>query len=130
MKQGEARMRRRHFGVFSLAVAIAAPGTAQAQASWATRPVRIIVPFAAGGTADVLARIMAERLTPRWGQQVVVENRPGAAGNIGAEQVARAPGDGHTLLLGTIGIHAASAIYANLTYNPTTDLAPVTVVAE
>lgn len=123
-------MKRRELGAIALGAALAAPRLARSQTSWATRPVRLIVPFAAGGTADVLARIMAERLTPRWGQQVVVENRPGAGGNIGAEVVARAAGDGHTLLLGTIGIHAASAIYANLPYNPTTELAPVTVLAD
>lgn len=123
-------MKRRELGAIALGAALAAPRLAQSQTSWATRPIRLIVPFAAGGTADVLARIMAERLTPRWGQQVVVENRPGAGGNIGAEVVARAAGDGHTLLLGTIGIHAASAIYANLPYNPATELAPVTVLAD
>lgn len=123
-------MKRRELGAIALGAALAAPRMARSQTGWATRPIRLIVPFAAGGTADVLARIMAERLTPRWGQQVVVENRPGAGGNIGAEVVARAAGDGHTLLLGTIGIHAASAIYANLPYNPTTELAPVTVLAD
>lgn len=123
-------MKRRELGAIALGAALAAPRLARSQTPWATRPIRLIVPFAAGGTADVLARIMAERLTPRWGQQVVVENRPGAGGNIGAEVVARAVGDGHTLLLGTIGIHAASAIYANLPYNPTTELAPVTVLAD
>ena len=123
-------MKRREFGAIALGATLAAPRLARSQTPWATRPIRLIVPFAAGGTADVLARIMAERLTPRWGQQVVVENRPGAGGNIGAEVVARAAGDGHTLLLGTIGIHAASAIYANLPYNPTTELAPVTVLAD
>ncbi|HEY4254299.1 MAG TPA: tripartite tricarboxylate transporter substrate binding protein [Roseomonas sp.] len=127
-------MKRREFGWVALGGALggvlARPGAASAQASWATRPIRLVVPFAAGGTADVLARIMAERLMARWGQQVVVENRPGAGGNIGAEVVARAPGDGLTLLLGTIGIHAASAIYSNLPYNPATDLAPITVLAD
>ncbi|HEV7265815.1 MAG TPA: tripartite tricarboxylate transporter substrate binding protein [Falsiroseomonas sp.] len=125
-------MNRRRLAALALALPLLhAARTALAQAApWPTRTVRLIVPFAAGGTADVLARIMAERLTQRWGQQVVVENRPGAGGNIGAEQVARAAGDGHTLLLGTIGIHAASAIYSNLPYRPATDLAPVTVLAE
>ncbi|MBR0646032.1 Bug family tripartite tricarboxylate transporter substrate binding protein [Plastoroseomonas hellenica] len=123
-------MKRRDLGVIALAGAWTASRAARSQTPWATRPIRLIVPFAAGGTADVLARIMAERLTPRWGQQVVVENRPGAGGNIGAEVVARAAGDGHTLLLGTIGIHAASAIYANLPYSPSTDLAPITVLAD
>jgi tripartite-type tricarboxylate transporter receptor subunit TctC len=125
-------MQRRRLALLPLAAALGTlPRAAGAQsAPFPNRPVRIVVPFAAGGTADVLARLVGERLAARWNQQVVVDNRPGAGGNIGAEQVARAPGDGHTLLLGTIGIHAASSIYARLPYNPDTDLAPVTVLAE
>jgi tripartite-type tricarboxylate transporter receptor subunit TctC len=126
------KMKRRELGLLALSAALpVAPRIARAQgAAWPTRPVRIVVPFAAGGTADVLGRLMGERLTQKWGQQVVVDNRPGAGGNIGAELVARAPGDGYTLLVGTIGIHAASSIYARLPYDPTTELAPVTVLAE
>ena len=125
-------MQRRSLALLPLAAVIGAlPRAAGAQpAPFPNRPVRIVVPFAAGGTADVLARLVGERLAMKWNQQVVVDNRPGAGGNIGAEQVARAPSDGHTLLLGTIGIHAASSIYARLPYNPDTDLAPVTVLAE
>lgn len=96
----------------------------------AQRPVRIVVPFAAGGSADVLARLTAQSLAARWGQQVFVENRLGAGGHIGAEHVARSPGDGHTLLLGSIGIHAASSVYRNLAYNPRTELAAITMLAE
>lgn len=125
-------MQRRSLAIVPLAAALGMlPRTGSAQpAPFPARPVRIVVPFAAGGTADVLARLVGERLAAKWNQQVVVDNRPGAGGNIGAEQVARAAGDGHTLLLGTIGIHAASSIYARLPYNPDTDLAPVTVLAE
>jgi len=94
------------------------------------RPVRLIVPFAAGGSADVLARLTAQALAARWGQQVVIDNRLGAGGHIGAEIVARSPGDGTTLLLGSIGIHAASSVYRSLTYDPLTELAPVTILAE
>jgi tripartite-type tricarboxylate transporter receptor subunit TctC len=120
----------RHLLAASVALAVSA-ATAFAQApAFPTKPVRIVVPFSAGGTADVAGRIMAEQLGSLWGQPVVVENRPGAGGNIGAEAVARAPGDGHTLLVGTVGIHAASAIYPNLTYDPARDLAPVTVLIE
>jgi tripartite-type tricarboxylate transporter receptor subunit TctC len=125
-------MQRRRLALLPIAAAasaLARPAHAQ-PSPFPNRPVRIVVPFAAGGTADVLARLVGERLAAKWQQQVVVDNRPGAGGNIGAEQVARAPGDGHTLLLGTIGIHAASSIYARLPYNPDTDLAPVTVLAE
>lgn len=92
--------------------------------------MRMIVPFAAGGTADVLGRIVAQQLGAITGSQIVVENRPGSGGNIGAESVARGPGDGSVLLLGTIGIHAANKIYRSLPYNPDKDLQPVTILAE
>jgi tripartite-type tricarboxylate transporter receptor subunit TctC len=105
---------------------LAAPAMAQAP----QRPVRIIVPFAAGGSADVLARLTAQALSARWNQQVVIDNRLGAGGHIGAELVARSPGDGATLLLGSIGIHAASSVYRSLPYNPLTELTPVTLLAE
>jgi tripartite-type tricarboxylate transporter receptor subunit TctC len=91
---------------------------------------RIVVPFAAGGTADVLGRIIAQQLGTMNGSQVIVENRPGSGGNIGAEAVARGPIDGSVLLLGTIGIHAASKIYRSLPYDPSKDLQPVTILAE
>jgi tripartite-type tricarboxylate transporter receptor subunit TctC len=91
---------------------------------------RMIVPFAAGGTADVLGRIVAQQLGALTGNPVIVENRPGSGGNIGAETVARGPGDGSVLLLGTIGIHAASKIYRTLPYDPDKDLQPVTILAE
>jgi tripartite-type tricarboxylate transporter receptor subunit TctC len=92
--------------------------------------LRLIVPFSAGGTADVLGRIVAQQLGTLNGNQVIVENRPGSGGNIGADSVARGPGDGSVLLLGTIGIHAASKIYRSLPYDPTKDLQPVTILAE
>ena len=92
--------------------------------------LRMIVPFAAGGTADVLGRIVAQQLAALTGNQVVVENRPGSGGNIGAETVAHGPNDGSVLLLGTIGIHAASKIYRSLPYDPAKDLQPVTILAE
>jgi tripartite-type tricarboxylate transporter receptor subunit TctC len=116
----------RHLLLIAALWACAAP----AQAQQPTRPVRMVVPFAAGGSADVLARITAQALAARWGQQVVIDNRLGAGGHIGAEIVARAPSDGTTLLLGSIGIHAASSVYRNLTYDPLSELTPVTILAE
>jgi tripartite-type tricarboxylate transporter receptor subunit TctC len=99
--------------------------------SWAhANQMRMIVPFAAGGTADVLGRIVAQQLATLTGKPVVVENRPGSGGNIGADAVAHGPGDGSVLLLGTIGIHAASKIYQRLPYDPAKDLQPVTILAE
>ena len=104
--------------------ALFSPSLAQAS------QIRMIVPFAAGGTADVLGRIVAQQLGALTGNQVVVENRPGSGGNIGAETVAHGPSDGSVLLLGTIGIHAASKIYRSLPYDPAKDLQPVTILAE
>ena len=93
-------------------------------------PIRMVVPFAAGGTADVLGRIVAQQLGTLAGNAVVVENRPGSGGNIGADVVAHGPDDGSVLLLGTIGIHAASKIYRSLPYDPGKELQPVTILAE
>jgi tripartite-type tricarboxylate transporter receptor subunit TctC len=115
---------RRLLALIALSLTLAGPALAQ------QRPVRIVVPFAAGGSADVLARLTAQALSARWGQQVVIDNRLGAGGHIGAELVARSPGDGTTLLLGSIGIHAASSVYRNLPYNPVTELTPLTILAE
>jgi tripartite-type tricarboxylate transporter receptor subunit TctC len=110
-----------------LSVAICALfNVSSAQAS----PMRMVVPFAAGGTADVLGRIVAQQLGAVTGNTVVVENRPGSGGNIGADVVAHGPDDGSVLLLGTIGIHAASKIYRSLPYDPDKDLQPVTILAE
>jgi tripartite-type tricarboxylate transporter receptor subunit TctC len=92
--------------------------------------MRMVVPFAAGGTADVLGRIVAQQLGTLTGNTVVVENRPGSGGNIGADVVAHGPDDGSVLLLGTIGIHAASKIYRSLPFDPDKELQPVTILAE
>ncbi|WP_159350640.1 Bug family tripartite tricarboxylate transporter substrate binding protein [Roseomonas harenae] len=111
---------------------LAAPAIrpAWAQAGSFNRPLRLIVPFAAGGTSDILARLIAPKLTEVLGQSVVVENRSGANGNIGADAVAKAPKDGHTLLLtDAASLAIAPALVPSLSYNPMRDLAPVTVVA-
>src|SRR5438477_1998135 len=91
------------------------PGALPAQ-QFPAKPIRIVVPFAAGGTADVLARVIAQRLGPQYSQQMIVDNRPGSGGHVGAEIAAHAPADGYTLVLGTIGIHAAYGIYSKLPY--------------
>jgi tripartite-type tricarboxylate transporter receptor subunit TctC len=95
-----------------------------------TRSVRMVVPFAPAGIADILGRLISEPLAQAWGQQVIVENKAGASGHIGAMDVARSPGDGHTVLVGTIGIHAAYASYRKLAYKPAEDLRPITILAE
>jgi tripartite-type tricarboxylate transporter receptor subunit TctC len=106
------------------------PSPASAENAFPTQPVRLVVPFTAGGTADVLARLIGTQLQARSGYVVVIENRTGAAGNIGASAVAKAPPDGYTLVLGTIGIHAAYTIYRNLGYDPAKDLRPIIVLGE
>lgn len=113
-----------------LASLIPALRGARAQGGFPTQPIRLVVPFSAGGTADVLARLIGTQLQTRYGYVVVVENRAGAAGNIGAMAVAKAPPDGYTLVLGTIGIHAAYTIYRNLGYDPAKDLRPIIVLGE
>ena len=101
-----------------------------AQTAWPTKPVRIVVPFAPGGTTDILARAIAPELTKAFGQNFIVDNRGGAGGNVGADIVAKSPGDGYTLLMGTVGTHGINkSLYAKLPYDPQKDFAPVTLVA-
>ena len=95
-----------------------------------SKPIRLVVPFAPAGATDILGRILAERLGAVYGQNIVLDNKPGASGHVGAQIVAKAPGDGYTLLIGTIGIHAAYTSYRKLAYNPGTELQPVIVIGE
>jgi tripartite-type tricarboxylate transporter receptor subunit TctC len=105
-------------------------GTAAAQDRFPSKPLRIIVPFAPGGSTDIFARLIGERLQAPLGQSVVIENRAGAAGNIGAEAVVRAAPDGYTLLMATTGVMAINnALYKNMSYDAAKDLAPVVYVA-
>src|SRR5262245_14576699 len=112
-----------------LAVALAVPAVAHAQA-WPSKPIKYIVPFAPGGTTDVLGRMVAAGLSSSLGQPVVVENKPGQAGSIGAAECARAAPDGYTLCGGTISSHAINAsLYDKLSYDPLKDFTPVTLLA-
>jgi len=105
-------------------------GTAAAQSAWPAKPVRIVVPFAPGGTTDILARAIAPELSKAFGQQFIVDNRAGAGGNVGAEIVAKSPNDGYTLLMGTVGTHGINrALYPKLPFDPIKDFAPITLVA-
>ena len=104
-------------------------GAAMAQA-YPSKPVTIVVPFAAGGTTDILARIIGQALTAELGQSVVVDNRAGAGGNIGGQAAAKATPDGHTLFMGTVGTHAINAsLYKKMPFDPVKDFAPLTRVA-
>ena len=120
---------RRHLLTIAITLA-AAPFAAQAQTAWPNRPVRIVVPFAAAGTTDLLARAIAPELQRAFGQPFVVDNKPGAGGNIGALDVAKSPHDGYHILMGTVGTHAINqALYPNLPYDPVKDFSPITLVA-
>jgi tripartite-type tricarboxylate transporter receptor subunit TctC len=111
---------------FGLGLATAA----SAQGTYPNRPVRVIVPFAAGGTTDIFARLIADKLSQGLGQQFIIENRGGAGGNIGADAVAKAQPDGYTLVMGTVGTHAINAsLYAKMPYDPLTDFDAVAFAA-
>jgi tripartite-type tricarboxylate transporter receptor subunit TctC len=113
----------------ALAVSISFVCNARAE-DYPTRPITIVVPFAAGGPTDILSRIVAQAIGPTLGQQVVVEDVTGAGGTIGATKVARAAPDGYTMVMGNLGTHAASVgIYSNLAYDPRKDFEPVILVA-
>jgi tripartite-type tricarboxylate transporter receptor subunit TctC len=109
-------------------IALIAAGAATAQ-TYPSKAVRIIVPYPPGGTSDILSRLLSPKLNEAFGQPVVVDNRPGANGNIGAELVAKSPPDGHTLLLADLGALAISPSIYKLSFHPAKDLAPVTMVA-
>ena len=122
----------RRIALSSIALAaigfIATP--AAAQSGWPNKPVRIEVPFAPGGTTDILARAVAPELAKAFGQPFVVDNRAGAGGNVGADLVAKSPADGYTILMGTVGTHGINkSIYAKMPFDPQKDFAPITLVA-
>jgi tripartite-type tricarboxylate transporter receptor subunit TctC len=97
---------------------------------WPTRPVKLVVPFAAGGTTDILARVVAAKVSEEFGQQFIVENKPGAGGNIAADSVAKADPDGYTFLVGTPGTHAINQfVFKNMPYDQIRDIAPVIIIA-
>src|SRR3954470_22097324 len=95
--------------------------------AWPSRPIRFIVPYPPGGPTDLMARSMSGRLAEALGQPVVVDNRPGAGGNVGAEIASKAPPDGYTLLMGAISTHSINvSLYSKLAYDPVRDFAPIT----
>jgi len=116
--------------IAAVLVFAAVAATARADDRYPTRPITMVVPFAAGGPTDILGRVMAQAIGPMLGQQVIIEDVTGAGGTIGATKVARATPDGYTMVMGNLGTHAASlGIYKNLAYDPRTDFEPVILVA-
>lgn len=114
---------------FATTACIALP--AVAQADWPTKPVRIVVPFAAGGSTDVVARLLGQRLSEIWGQQVLIETKPGAGGNVGGDVVAKAAADGYTLLMASGSITINPALYgARMPFDPKRDFVPISIVAD
>jgi tripartite-type tricarboxylate transporter receptor subunit TctC len=123
--------RRNSLRILGGAVALPLVGTGgQAMAqSYPAKPVRLVVPFPPGGTTDIVARLIGEKLTAQLGQPFVIDNRAGAGGNVGAEMVAKAPADGYTLLMGTVGTHAINKfLYKKLAFDPVASFAPVSLV--
>jgi tripartite-type tricarboxylate transporter receptor subunit TctC len=126
----ETTMSKRLFtiGLSAALLALAVPVPVAAQA-YPAKPIKIVVPFPAGGTSDVLARLIGQKLTESWGQPVVVDNKPGSSGNLGADLVAKAAPDGHTLVLMDVGNLVISPALFKLPFNVEKDFAPVAMVA-
>ena len=113
--------------VLACALALALPASAQ---SFPSRPAKLVVPFPPGGPLDTTGRAIAQKLTEAWGQSVVVENKPGAGGNIGADLVAKSPPDGYTVVMGALSTHAVNpSLYPKMPYDAQKDFAPITLVA-
>ena len=109
----------------------AIPATAADAPGYPSKPIRIVVPFPPGGIADVMSRVFGQKFTDSWSQPVVIENRTGAGGNIGADIIAKSPPDGYSLVMGTIGTHAVNvSLFSKLPYDPVRDFVPVALVVE
>jgi tripartite-type tricarboxylate transporter receptor subunit TctC len=129
LSPGRRRSRARALVLALGAFAILVPAAAPAQ-TYPAKPIRLVVPFPAGGSLDVVARAIGQKLTEAWGQPVVIDNRPGAGGNIGADLVAKSPADGYTILEGALSTHAVNvSLYGKLPYDPVRDFEPITLVA-
>ena len=118
-------------GACTLAAAGLLPAAAMAQpdANWPSKPIKWIVPFPPGGAMDVIARTLGEKAGRTLGQPFVIENRPGAGGNIGADAVAKSPADGYTIMITSIGMATNKALYPRLSYDPVKDFAPISLLA-
>ncbi len=120
---------RRTLAVLAAALVLPCVAMAQTETKWPTKPVKWVVPFPPGGAMDVIARTLGDRLAQDLGQPFVIENRPGAGGNIGADYVAKQPADGHTVMITSIGMASNKALYAKLSYDPVKDFTPVSLLA-
>jgi tripartite-type tricarboxylate transporter receptor subunit TctC len=128
-KLGECARALKFFSLISALMLVLAAASARADETYPNRPVRIVVSFSAGGPTDIVGRIFAQKLSELLGQQFYVENKVGAGGNIGADQVAKAPPDGYTLLVATVSTHAINpGLYARMPYDPLRDFAPISHV--
>lgn len=123
-----SRLNRRHLVLAATLLGLAGPGLAQD--AWPNKPVRVVVPFAPGGSTDVVARMVGQKLSSLWNQPVVIENRAGAGGNVGADVVAKSPGDGYTLLMASGSVTINPALYKKMPFDTKKDLAPITNVAQ
>jgi tripartite-type tricarboxylate transporter receptor subunit TctC len=119
---------RRHLLITAALLSLGGP--VLAQDAWPSKPVRMVVPFAAGGSTDVVARMVGQKLSTLWGQPVVIENRAGAGGNLGADVVAKSVGDGYTLLMASGSVTINPALYKRMPFDTKKDLAPITNVAQ
>jgi tripartite-type tricarboxylate transporter receptor subunit TctC len=122
-------MRRATFLRGAAALAVAAPAIARAQGAWPDKQIRMVIPFAAGGTTDLLARALGQHMTQAWGQPVVADNRAGANGVVAGEIVAKSAGDGYTLSMVAMGHAINPLLYKRLPYDGTTDFTPISLVA-
>ncbi|MDO8278119.1 MAG: tripartite tricarboxylate transporter substrate-binding protein, partial [Burkholderiaceae bacterium] len=130
MHRHTALTRRRALAALTTALITCGAAPALAQGAWPTKPVRMVVPFAPGGTTDILARAIAPELSRVFGQQFIIDNRAGAGGNVGADIVAKSAPDGYTLLMGTVGTHGINkSLYQKMPFDPQKDFAPITLVA-
>lgn len=114
--------------LFMLIIAIATDCAAAATTEFPSKPVRIISPYPPGGGNDIVSRIIAENLTQEWGQNVIVDNRPGAGGNVGTEAAAKAPPDGYTMVMGSLSHAINASLYSRLPFDTVADFAPITLI--
>ncbi len=129
---GQSKTRRNALAICAALLVALLPlhAGAQSPSSYPSKPVRLVVPFPPGGPLDVIGRLIAQKLTEAWGQSVVVDNRPGAGGNIGADAVAKSPPDGYAVVMGALSTHAVNPhLFPKMPYDAVKDFAPITLVA-